>query len=169
MPYGIVLIKEVPEHWRAIARIFNSVSLKSDNGIKMFKKTNTALLGWYRCFGWADFIALVWSPNVECIKNWVIEFRDYVDTEIKTNNKPKVPITTTIICVAEDELKNRRNEFRYFINNIEKIIYEDNIENVDFDEVIEEFNIARLKNFLEKLKKDIDEALEILANHRKSD
>lgn len=156
LPYGFVLIKEIPEHWEVVKEMLEEYTF-SERGIEKFKDTGVILLDWYRCFGWADFIAIVWSPNVERIKEWIIKFRDDVKSRVGG-----VPLTTTIIGIHEDEHKEMKSD----IDILKKIIEKHEREIIDeYTDIIRgEFNIERLKKFLrsrveklEKIKKILEE------------
>ncbi len=153
MPYGFVLIKEIPEHWDKVREMLIEYT-DVEKKMETLRSTGAVLLSWYKCFGWADFIAVVWSPNIECIKTWITKFRD--DVKSTVDNK-SAPLTTTIIGIHEKE-ESKELEVRLFENLIKQYSKEDDYK----DKIISEFNVARFKAFLDEHKKDVEEILNIL-------
>ena len=160
MPFGIVLIREVPEHWIEVQNVLKELSLYSPDGVgdkveEFFNETKAVLLRWFRSFGWSDFIGIIWASNVESIKEWVIKFRDRCEEKIKEKEKGKIkiikkPLTTTIICIDEGEKRLRKEDF--------KLLKESNN--------IEELELKRLILFIEKEKECITNAYEKIKNKR---
>ena len=166
MPYGFVLIKEIPEHWDIVRETLNEYTPLAEKGLEVFKKTGAILLEWYRCFGWADFIAVVWSPNVECIKDWIIDFRDCISRKVQEKQEEQkeqmpptalAPLTTTVIGIVEDEHKI----FTSDINILKDIFFKEILKEledkseVEYENVLVKFNAKRFMMLLEAKERNI--------------
>ena len=101
MTYAIVTVKGIPNKRGPTNSLFESLVVDAEFEKEFGVKIEKCLL----TFGWPDFVLILKSNNVELLKHAIVEIRNRASA-IGDNIE-----TSTLICIEQDQIKEKRKEW----------------------------------------------------------